>query len=346
MTNQFDMDSTPNPHTLIQTFTGFQASKTLVAAHRLGLFSYLADGTGRTMNSIAEHYGWQHRPAEAFLTVCVSLGLLERKDQQYRNSPMADQFLVPERPYYLGGWIDFVDHREYRAWERLPEALATDRPLTWDPDAQTTVFSADDPGMVAGFWDGMHSISVSMAGALAAAHDFGNYQRLLDVGGGTAAFDITLCRRYPHLNATVYDLPFVCEMTTAKIAAADLSDRIAVRPGDFLSDQSLPVDHDAILLSWILHDWSESTGRMLLQKCYDALPHGGHVLINELLVNDDKTGPLDAALMGLTMIIETWGRNYTAAEYTDWLTDVGFIDMQIVAYRNPGSDCVIVACKP
>ncbi len=72
-----------------------------------------------------------------------------------------------------------------------------------------------------------------------------------------------------------------------------------------------PVGHDAILLSMILHDWGEDRDRAILQKCWAALPSGGMVIISELLVNDEKTGPPAAALMSLNMLVETEGRNYT-----------------------------------
>lgn len=82
--------------------------------------------------------------------------------------------------------------------------------------------------------------------------------------------------------------------------------------GDFFCDPKFPADHDVILLSMIMHDWSEAENRAILTKCFAALPAGGAVVISELLVNDEKTGPASAALMNLSMLIETVGeRNYT-----------------------------------
>jgi hypothetical protein len=70
------------------------------------------------------------------------------------------------------------------------------------------------------------------------------------------------------------------------------------------------------------------------------------VLICELLVDDDKTGPPPAALMSLNMLIETTGRNYTAAEYSNWLTDVGFIDPHVIPFHAPGANGIVTARKP
>ncbi|MEV6239614.1 methyltransferase [Lentzea sp. NPDC051838] len=84
-----------------------------------------------------------------------------------------------------------------------------------------------------------------------------------------------LCRRYPHLRATVYDLPPIAEQARAKAEALGLADRISAQGGDFLVDTEFPAGHDVILLSMILHDWDEQTSREILRKCWAALPSGG-----------------------------------------------------------------------
>jgi hypothetical protein len=60
------------------------------------------------------------------------------------------------------------------------------------------------------------------------------------------------------------------------------------------------------------------------------LPGGGAVVISELLVNDEKTGPAPAALMILSMLIETEGRNYTPTEYSAWLEQAGCRHLETV----------------
>jgi len=89
-------------------------------------------------------------------------------------------------------------------------------------------------------------------------------------------------------------------------------------PGDFFKEP-LPVGSDAILLSMILHDWTPEKDRMILRKCFEALPSDGALIVSELMMNDEKTGPPPAALMSLNMLIECEGRNYTCAEYMAWL---------------------------
>jgi SAM-dependent methyltransferase len=329
----------------MQLSTGFWAFKTLAAAHELGLFSRLAGGKGITAAELAGALGLQERPAEMLLTGCASLGLLEKRGEQYRNSPLAEEYLVPDKPCYFGGWVQMLDKRLYPGWGKLTEAIRTNRPTTWDPDRQKSLFEGEDPAMLALFWQAMHSLSTFTARALGETLDFNAFRRLLDVGGGSGAYDIELCRGYPQLTATIYDLPFVAEIAAGNVREAQLGDRIGTVGGDFFGEAPLPAGHDLILLSMILHDWSEAKNRRLLRKCYEALSSGGAIIISELLVNDEKTGPVAAALMSLNMLIETEGRNYTPGEYATWLRETGFRDVETVWFEAPGANGAVVAHK-
>jgi SAM-dependent methyltransferase len=207
------------------------------------------------------------------------------------------------------------------------------------------MFEREDPALLDTFWEAMHSLSSFTARTLGDAIDLAAATRLLDVGGGSGAFAIELCRAWPSLCATVFDLPHVIDIAADKIADAELRDRIAVHAGDFFAD-ALPPGHDVHLYSMIMHDWNQENDRLLLRKSFDALPSGGTVILSELMVDDNKTGPPAAALMSLNMLIECEGRNYTASEYTTWLTDVGFIEPRAVRFDAPGATGAVIARKP
>jgi 3-hydroxy-5-methyl-1-naphthoate 3-O-methyltransferase len=130
-----------------------------------------------------------------------------------------------------------------------------------------------------------------------------------------------------------------------KIAEAGLGAQIGTVSGDFFSEE-LPKGSDTILLSMILHDWGPDKNRVILRKCFDALPSGGAIIINELMMNDDKCGPLPAALMSMVMIISTEGRNYTWAEYEEWLKEAGFVRFKRIPLDSPGANGILVGYKP
>jgi hypothetical protein len=332
------------PTTLMRLVSGFWSFKTFAAAVELGLFSRLADGKTITVEEAVAEFDLAERPADTLLAACASLGLLERSGAGYRNTDLAEEFLVAGRPYYFGGLVRYCDARTYLPWHRIGEALRTDQPLTWDPDTQESMFETEDPQLLALFWEAMYSTSIFTARALAGAHDFGAHSRLLDVGGGSGAYPIELCRRYPDLTASVYDLPHVCPIAAEKVAAAGLTDRVGTVVGNFLHEPALPAGYDVLLLSMILHDWDEPTNRELLAKCHAALPPGGTLVISELLLNADRTGPPEAALMGMNMLVETTGgRNYSEAEYGAWLIDAGFTDIRVVHFDAPGANGAVIA---
>lgn len=344
MARQAHTTLTPLP--LMELSTAFWASKTLFAAHELELFARLSNGDGATAAGLAGELDIEERPAEMLLTACTSLGLLEKRDGRYVNSPLAEEYLVPGRPSYFGGFVDLCDRRLYRTWGRVTEAIRSNRPVGWDPAQQRSFFDSEDTAFILGFYEAMHSLSTPTGRALAELIDFDDHSRLLDLGGGSAAIDIELCTAFPRLQATVFDLPRVVEFAAGKVEAAGLGDRIDTVVGDLFAGDPYPGGYDIVLLSLILHGFTEEADRTILGKCFEALPSGGTLLLSELLVNDEKTGPVPAALMSLTMLVEDEGRSYTAAEYTDWLTDAGFTDVRRVLLDVPGSNGLLLASKP
>jgi len=328
---------------LMQIISGFWASKTLAAAVELDLFTQLS-GRGVDIHQLSQLLEIHPRPAEMLLSGCASLGLLEKRGERYYNSPLSEEFLVRGKPYYFGGVITLLDRRLYLPWNRLPEAIKTNRAQTWGDQPGIFEAMSANPEEQRIFTEGMHSFSVQSGEAVAAAFDFLPYAHLLDVGGGSGAYCIEAARRYPHLRATVFDLPTALEIAREKIAEAAFSDRITTHPGDFFNE-ALPKGADVVLLSMILHDWTPEKNRVILKRCFDALPSGGAVIVSELMMNDEKTGPASAALMSLNMLIETEGRNYTWGEYTQWLKDVGFREIQRVPVVSPGANGLLIGRK-
>jgi predicted O-methyltransferase YrrM len=206
------------------------------------------------------------------------------------------------------------------------------------------MFDGEDPLVLEHFWEAMHSLSTMTARKLGEALDLGQFRRLLDIGGGSGAYDIELCKQYGALRATVFELPHAAAIAAGKIAEAGMTDRIETVGGNFF--EQLPGDHDVHLLSMIMHDWDEAKDRALLRRSFEALPSGGAVVISELLVNDEKTGPAPAALMSLNMLIETEGRNYTPAEYLAWLEEAGFRHIETVWFDAPAANGAVIGRKP
>lgn len=334
---------TLTPIPLMQLVTGFWASKTLAAAVDLDLFTRLS-GQGTTAQELSM-LSLHSRPAEMLLSACAALGLLEKHEGRYCNSPLSEEFLVRGKPQYFGGYVTMQDKRLYLVANRLTEALKTNRAQTWGDHPGLFEAISANPEEQCIFTEAMHSISTQSGRAVAEAFDFAPYRELLDVGGGSGAYCIEAVRHFPHLRAVVFDIPPALEVAQEKITQAGLSDRITTRVGDFFSE-ALPRGSDVLLLSMILHDWTPEKNAMILRKCFDALPSRGALIVSELMMDDDKTGPIPAAMMSMIMLIETEGRNYTWAEYTEWLEETGFQEIQRIPLKSPGANGILVGHKP
>jgi ubiquinone/menaquinone biosynthesis C-methylase UbiE len=330
-----------SPRGLMEICMGPWAFKTLAVAHEFGVFDLLAEHGPMTVPAVARQLRCAERPIEMLLTGNAALGLLEVHDGHFGNSPVAARFLVTGAEFHFGGYVQQLHRRSYDGWGRLADAVRSNQPVSWDPSTQETVFD-DELDLVRRLQDAMHAVSRHSASVVASALDLSAARRLLDVGGGPCTYAIEFARRNPELEIGVVDLPTPCKLAEARIEEAGLSERISTVPADFRTDE-LPGGYDTVFLSMVLHDWPPEQCRALLRKAHRALLPGGRVIINELFVADDKSGPLDAALMSLHMLVNTWGRNYTVAECRAWLAEAGFTDPARLPVDAVSSNGLLIA---
>jgi len=111
-------------------------------------------------------------------------------------------------------------------------------------------------------------------------HDFGQYRRILDVGGNSGEFVLQICRKHPGAVATVFDLPLVCDIGQKHIQSEPETDRISFIRGNALNDV-LPGGFDLITFKSMLHDWPEREANQFITKASQSLAPGGTLLIFE-----------------------------------------------------------------
>jgi 2-hydroxy-4-(methylsulfanyl)butanoate S-methyltransferase len=266
---------------------GFMASKVLFAALDLDLFGLLAS-VPKTIEQLGADTGLRPSRLEILLTACVSLGLLVKHADTYANAPASQTYLVRGAPNYFGDYYRFqIDRQVYPAFERLPDALRGERAEFY--------LLMDDPDEAASFSRGQHAGSLGPAVVLARTVDLKRARRLLDVGGGSGAFSITLCRRFPDLTATILDFPSVEPAAHDFVRQAGMTQRIAFMPGNALVTP-WPGGQDAILMSYLLSAVSAHGVDQLLARAFAALVPGGRIVLHDFMVDDDGRGPATAAL--------------------------------------------------
>lgn len=336
-----------DPTRVIALGEGFMASKTLLSAIELELFTHLGAGA-LTGEQIKEKLGLHARAVPDFPDTLVALGMLTREgegaDATYRNAPDAAAFLDKAGPTYIGGVLEMCNSRLYGYWGDLTEGLRTGSRQSEEKANGTSMYEAlySDQGQLKGFLRAMTGASKPGFLALAEKFDFSPHRTLCDVGGGSGDLSVIVAARHEHMRCTSFDLPAVEPITRQAIEAANLSDRVTTVSGDFFVDR-LP-EADIITMSMILHNWNQAQKMHLIQAAYDALPTGGTLIAVEPLIDDARCTDAFSLLMSLNMLIEFGDAfGFTAADFTRWCTEVGFERIDVIHLGGPMSACI--ACK-
>lgn len=121
----------PDPSAIMQVGTGFWASKTLLAAIKLRLFTVLGR-EGMKAEDIRTILGLHPRSSTDFLDALHSLGFLDRrglgKEARYSNTEATAFYLDRTRTTYIGGLLEMCNDRLYPFWGTLEEGLRTGQP--------------------------------------------------------------------------------------------------------------------------------------------------------------------------------------------------------------------------
>lgn len=317
---------TPEP--IMRIAMGFMAAKHLFIASAVGLFEALAGGPA-TLDEVAGKAGVPPRTLRISADAMVSLGLVERDGDRYRNSEVAAAFLGGRPGHDLRPMLRFFDRISYPAWLKLDDAVRTGQ-----GQARFGGFTAEEQHI---FSAGVESFSAPMAAALAAAYDFGRHRRLLDVGGGTGSFLVAVLRRHGALKGTLFELPGACAVARQRLAREPEGERIDVVEGDIFKDK-LPDGHDALLVANTVHVLSAAHNIDLLRKLRTHATTGTRLLLADLWTDPTHTQPPAAPMMaGEFLVIAGEGQAYSEAEADDWLRQTGWRKLERKPLSGPAS---------
>ncbi len=306
----------PNPALVLDLLDGFRRSKTMFAAVSLGIFDRLANAPC-SYSDLAASTDTNGDSLLRLLEACLSLGLLRREGDLFSNTDLSSMYLTARSPHSLAGYVRYSDRVLYPMWERLEDAVheGTNRwkqTFSLPPGTIFDQFFHTEDAMQT-FLKGMHGFGMLSSPAVVRAFDLNRFRVFADLGGGTGHLAEAACTAYPYLRAIVFDLPRVISFTRERLITSPWATRIECRSGDFFRDP-LP-EADLYGLSRVLHDWSERTIEMLLQKIQAALPIHGGVLISEKILDDDHSGPPNVHMQSLNMLVCTEGRERSRSEY-------------------------------
>ncbi|MBV2366913.1 methyltransferase [Streptomonospora nanhaiensis] len=321
---------------LVPVLFGHAAFQQLNAGCRLGLFDLLNAEGPLSAERISERLDLPPRSCDVLLLGTTALGLTAIDADGYRNGPpVAAAFGAGLWPV-LRDIVEFQDRIAYLPAADYAESLRTGRNvgIRHFPGTTEDLYSrlSGVPGLEDLFYRCMHSWSRLSNPVLVAHPAFPQARRVLDVGGGDAVNAVALARAHPGLRVTVMDREGALAAARRTIGAAGLADRIATHAADIFAGV-YPHGHDCVLFAHQLVIWSAEQNLALLRTAYEALPPGGAVLVFNAFADDDRTGPLYAALDNVYFSTLPFRDStlYRWEECEGWLREAGFTDVRRTA---------------
>ena len=293
----------------------FQKIRVILTGYELGVFTALREG-GMTSEEVSRELKTDPRATDRLMNALTAMKFLQKENGLFRDTPESSEFLVRGKPGYMAGLMHAV--HLWDTWSTLTEAVRKG----------TSIAARRDVNERGGNWleafiDAMHYRASRQAPALVGAIDLDGVANVLDLGGGSGAFAMAFAAARPGISAVVFDLPNVIPLTKMYIEKANLGSLVRTAVGDYTKDD-IGKGFDIVFLSAIIHSNGVEENRALVLKCAGALKGGGRVIIQDHIMDSDRTNPPGGAIFALNMLVGTKsGDTYTENEVGEWMRNAG-----------------------
>lgn len=309
---------------VMQLLSGYWYSQTLRAVAVLGVADALVDGP-LTAEQLAARCGAHAPSLGRLMRAMATIGLFSFADQdRYANTVMS-HWLRTDVDASLAAAARFGgDPDHWLAWGGLVDAVRTGQTAFEAVHGRPLFDRLGAQARDAALFQGVMAGGVDWNDTTVEACELAATRLLVDVGGGHGGLALAAAGRHPRLQAVVFDRPEVLAtsaLTEARPGAVGDAPADRCRPvaGDFF--ESVPAGADCYVLRFILHDWPDTAAGRILRVCRAAMVPGARLLVIERLMADQ--GPCTAAMLDVSMLVLTGGRERTRGQYARLLEDAG-----------------------
>lgn len=260
---------------------------------------------------------------ERLLNALSSHGVFARTPEGFRNSCLSHRLRAGASGSERSLVLTALGTPLLDLWQRVDYSLTTGGPST-APVLGKPLFDwfADEPAHGIIFSEAMSALTTIYEDSVIAAHDFGRFTHLVDIGGSHATFTRKLLALQPAARGTVFDLPEIATEAQSRWRQDQIGSRLSSDGGSFFD--RVTADGDLYVLKSILHDWSDEECLVILRNIAKVIAANGRVAIVEYLLPADGTAH-PGWMMDLNMLVTLTGRERRIDEYAELLQEAGFI---------------------
>jgi hypothetical protein len=294
-------------------------TKVLFAGIELGLFAELEKK--QSYSEIAAKLGLHPENTGYLLDALVAMELVEKREGLYRNTALSSKYLTPEGSMFIGRYL-----RAYSSTSGFGD-LDIVKSVKEGP-----VGAIQKEGLEAHevFGDYTEMLQTSqrigraaeIAELVAVLPEFGEFRRMLDLGGGPGLIGMAIVQTHPELQGIIFETPAMGEAARRAIEEYRMTERVTVLTGDYLKD-SIGAGYDLVLASGTLNFAKHNLDGMI-RKIYDSLnPRGVLIGISEGLTHE-KTRPAEMVIGWLPSFLKGYDFSLEQGAVSDAALRNGF----------------------
>jgi hypothetical protein len=330
---------TPPPFRLMQIGSLFWQSRALYVATKLELADVLGN-TEKSTHEIATALKLHEDHLYRLMRMLGAMGIFDETAPRVFKNSKASAFLRQDNPKNVRAMILMHNSPEMtKPWMESLEESIRDGGVPFAKVHGVDLFSYMDQykDFDLLFSQAMDSVENLTGNVYLEDFNWGQFDRIIDVGGSKGSKTLSILKPHPTLKAIVFDRPQIIE--AAKIywqgkIAADILARIDFKGGNMFESLPTASDNDLFVFSAIFHCLSDEECTTVLNNLKSAIGNThSSVLFADAVAEETQINPTIAAF-DMQMLIGTKGQERTPSEWKQLLENAGFEIMEIMDVRT------------